>query len=144
MDPITALSLACNVMQLVQQAINVTRTCKTLYERGSLDENDLIENHAKDITAANKELEAALKGWPSTPRDKRLQDVASDVSKTADKLRIELNKLKLSKTQGNPKVGRAFKTALIALCKKGKINDIQATLEKQEKALQSGLLKGLL
>lgn len=57
MDPVSALSLACNVAQIVEQAIEVVQVCKTLYERGSLDENDLIEKYAKDVMRANKELE---------------------------------------------------------------------------------------
>lgn len=58
-------------------------------------------------------------------------------------LRIELNKLKFSKTQGDPGVRRAFKLALKTLFKSGKLNHIQATLERQERALQSGILKDL-
>jgi len=148
MDPATAfaaLSLACSVAQLVEQGITVTRFCRTLYEKGSLDENDLIETYAKEITAANKEIEVALKEQPPAPRTTRLQSTAQDVLATADKLRIELNKLKFSKTQGKSiaSVGRAFRSALRNLSNSGKIKDIQTTLEKQEKALQSGLLNDL-
>jgi hypothetical protein len=43
MDPISALSVACNVLQLVEQAIEAANLCKELYEQGSLDENNRIE-----------------------------------------------------------------------------------------------------
>jgi len=132
-----------NVAQIIEQAIEVVRVCKTLHERGSLDENDLIQKYAKDVMTANKELDAAMKSQPASTRTTRLQNVAKDASTAADLLRIELNKLKFSKAQGNPAMGRAFKLAWKTLFKNGKLNHIQTSLKRQERALQSGILKDL-
>src|SRR5947207_3415797 len=118
MDPITALALACNVTQLVEQAIEAVNVCKKLYEQGSLDENNEIEQYAESLTAANNNLEVVLKknGANTTSlRSKKLQTIAADASKTAAELKKLLNQLKLSKKQGNKKIGGAFKTTLKAI-----------------------------
>jgi hypothetical protein len=59
MDPISALSLACNVIQLVEFSIESAKVCKELYDNGSIDENNRIEKYTTEITAANKDLQAA-------------------------------------------------------------------------------------
>jgi hypothetical protein len=61
MDPISALSLACNVIQLVEFSIESAKVCKELYDNGSIDENNRIEKYTAEITAANKDLQAALR-----------------------------------------------------------------------------------
>ncbi|EXJ54038.1 hypothetical protein A1O7_09375 [Cladophialophora yegresii CBS 114405] len=121
MDPVTALGLACNVVTLVEHGIEAAAVCKELYERGSLDENNIIERYADSLTAANNDLQAVLKP-PATTRANRLRKIAEDASKAAAELKTELNKLKLSKRDHRQATN---------------------TLEKQEAALQSGLLKEL-
>ncbi|ETI19491.1 hypothetical protein G647_09325 [Cladophialophora carrionii CBS 160.54] len=142
MDPVTALGLACNVVTLVEQGIEAAAVCKELYERGSLDENNNIERYADGLAAANNELRAVLKSHATT-RATRLQQIAQDASKIAADLKTELNKLKLSKSIGNRRTGSAFKTTLKTIFKKGTIDKLLKTLEKQEAALQAGLLKEL-
>src|ERR1700759_1195520 len=100
MDPVTALALACNVTQLIEQAIEAAKGCKEFYERGSL-----IEKSADGLTAANKSLEAVLRSQTASTatRTTKLQNITKDVSETAAELKKLLNQLKLSKNQGNRK-----------------------------------------
>ncbi|OCT46197.1 hypothetical protein CLCR_01046 [Cladophialophora carrionii] len=142
MDPVTALGVACNIVTLVEPGIEAAAVCKELYKRGSLDENNNIERYADGLTAANNELQAVLKPHATT-RASRLQQIAQDASKIAADLKTELNKLKLSKSIGNRQTGSAFKTTLKTMFKRGTIDKLLKALEKQESALQSGLLKEL-
>ncbi|KIW63158.1 hypothetical protein PV04_10026 [Phialophora macrospora] len=142
MEPLTALGLACNIVTLVEQGIEAAAVCKELYERGSLDENNHIERYADGLAAANNDLQASLKAHATT-RATRLQKIAEDASKAAADLKTELNKLKLSKNTGNRRAGGAFKTTLRTIFKKGTIDKLLKALERQEAALQSGLLKEL-
>ena len=84
MDPVTALALACNVTQLIEQAIEAAKGCKEIYERGSLDENNRIEEYADGLTAANKSLEAVLRSQTAstTTRTTKLQNITKDVSES--------------------------------------------------------------
>jgi hypothetical protein len=142
MDPLTALGLACNIFSLVEQGIEAAAVCKELYERGSLDDNNNVERYAEGLAAANNDLQAVLKARATT-RATRLQKIAEDASKAAADLKTELNKLKLSKSTGNRRTGTAFKMTLKTIFKKGTIDKLLKALEKQEAALQSGLLKEL-
>ncbi|KAJ9605208.1 hypothetical protein H2200_010598 [Cladophialophora chaetospira] len=141
MDPITALALACNVTQLVEQAIEAAVACKEIYERGSLDENNQIDKYAESVTVANKELEASLKN--AATRDTRLQKLAQDVFDTATELRKVLSLLRLAKSQGARHIGRAFKTALRSKIQNGTVEKLRERLERQDTALRSSILKDL-
>ncbi|KAJ9605381.1 hypothetical protein H2200_010038 [Cladophialophora chaetospira] len=144
-DPISALSLACNVLQLVEQAIEAAKLCKDLYQRGSLDENNSIEEYADRIGAANNDLDAVLKrrALAPTTRTTRLDKICDESTKAAAALKLELNKLKLSKKQGIGQLGRAFTMTLRTIWKKGTIERLQHQLEAQEAALRAGLVKEL-
>lgn len=143
MDPVSALSLACNVIQLVEFSIESAKVCKELYDSGSIDENDRIEKYSAEITAANKELQAALRSGKSSSKPSRVERVAQDASATANELKIALNRLKLSKSQGLRRLGGAFKTTLKTLITSGTIKKLQQKLEIQDAALRSGILKDL-
>jgi hypothetical protein len=141
MDPVTALGLACNILQLVEQAIEATKVCKELYEQGSLDESNKVEEYAEGISAANKELEATFVKQAITisVRATRVQKIANEASATAAELKKVLNQLKVSKNQ----IGAAFKTFLKTVIKKGTIDRLREKLERQDAALRSGILKEL-
>ena len=143
MDPISALALACNVFQLVEVSIESAKVCKELYDNGSTDENFRIEKHTADITATNKDLQEALKSGKPTAKPSRIEQLAQDASVTANKLKIALNRLKLSKAQGVRKLGGAFKSTLKALITSGTIKKLQQKLELQDAALRSNILKDL-
>ena len=143
MEPLTALSLACNVIQLVEFSLESAKVCKEIYDTGSLDENKRIEKYVADVTSANKEIQTALRNPKSGRRLSRIERTAEDVSATAKELQIALNRLKLSKSQGIRKVGGAFKSTLKTLISSGTIKKLQERLELQENALRSSILKDL-
>ena len=143
MDPISALSLACNVFQLVEFSIESAKVCKELYDNGSTDENSRIEKYTADITAANKDLQNALRSDKPTGKPSRIEKVAQDSSATANELKIVLNQLKLSKAQGVRKFGFAFKSTLKTLITSGRIKKLQQELELQDTTLRSNILKDL-
>ena len=143
MDPISALSLACNVIQLVEFSVESVKVCKELYDNGSLDENEKIEKYTADITAANKDLQAALRNCKPGSKPSKILQVAQDASATANELKVALNKLKLSKSQGVRRLGNAFKSTLKTLITNGTIQRLQKRLELQDAALRSTILKDL-
>jgi hypothetical protein len=145
MDPITALALACNVTQLIEHGIDAAKACKEIYEKGSLDNNNLIEQYTDAISASNVDLDTALRALPRPTgrHHTKLLDLAKDCAATSTELRRILAQLKLSKSQGNKRIGGAFKVTLKSIWKRGAIEKLQQTLETQDRALQSGLLKEL-
>ena len=141
MDPISALGLACNILQLVEQGIKAATVCKELYQQGSLDLHNKIEKYAEQISTANRDLKAAFQTQAlTTPaRATRLQDMANDASTAAAELVKVLNQLKLPKKQ----MCGAFRTFLKTFAKKKTIDGLRIELERHDAALRSGLLKEL-
>ncbi|KAL6243715.1 hypothetical protein RBB50_009148 [Rhinocladiella similis] len=138
-DPLSALGLASNIFQLLEQGIKAAVACNELYKRGSVDANNEIDRYAQSISIANKELETVLnkQEGPRANRARRLQNIANEAYATAEDLKKVLNNLKLSKSQWKG----AFKTSLKSILKKGTIDRIRAKLEQQDQALRSALLK---
>ena len=138
MEPLSALSLACSVVQLVEQAIKVAGKCKEIYDRGSLEENDRLEESAKDIAEANTEVQTQLLGARISGRDVRLKKIAQDCINTATELDTTLKLIKFEKNRKS--VVKAWVRTAI---KRGKIEKLQKSLQEHDRLLQSGLLKDL-
>jgi hypothetical protein len=141
MEPISALSLACNVLQLVEQAIDAARACKQIYDRGSLEQNDNLEQLAEAVTTANKDLTHELTRNHSV-RNVRVTQLAREATETALELQKVLNNIKFAKGPGNG-FSRVFKQTIRSLIKRGTIERVETRLKNQEKALRSGLIKAI-
>ena len=145
MDPITplaTLALVCNITQLIGQVADAVRCCKELAKQGSLDKHNLIEGCAGQIIEANDALDLAIKSRSSSGRTSRIETLAKEAIDTAKELRIELNKLKLSKAQG-VKTADNFRRALKTFVKGSSIRRLEEKLDRQERDLKSNLLKDL-
>ena len=145
MDPITplaALALVCNITQLTQQATNAVRCCKEIWRQGSLDRHNAIEACVEDIVEANDALAEALKPPLSFGRSSKVRTLANDAIDTAQWLNDELNKIKLSKAQGVKRRDN-FRRVLRTFIKGGTIRRLEQKLDKQERVLQSSLIKDL-
>ena len=141
MEPLSALSLACNVLQLVEQSIEATRTCKQIYERGSLESNDNIEDLTKEVVSANQDVSTALSSSQSV-RNTRRRKLAQEANSTAQELHRVLNNIKYAKSQGSSNA-RVFKQTIRTLVKRGTIGRLEVRLKDQETFLRSGLLKAV-
>lgn len=139
---LAALAVACNVAQLVQQALHVVKSCKEIYVRGSLERHDDMEQFSKDITEANKELQNELSHARLSARDARLRRIAENSLKSSDALKDILNQIKFRSDQGSGS-GPALKAWIRTARKKGAIEKLQRDLEQQDRLLQSEILKDL-
>ena len=76
--------------------------CKELYEQGSIDKNNKLEAYIDGLAAANSDLETVLKKHQATEltRTTKLLRISEEATRTAAALKLELNKLKLSKNAG--------------------------------------------
>jgi hypothetical protein len=98
MDPISALSLAGTVVQLVDFSIKIVSKSSELYRSGSEGpvENQSMEKATKDLTVLNDQLKN------SNVHDLGLQELCKACGDAADELLTALSKVKV---EGN---GRAW------------------------------------
>ena len=136
MDPIAALSLACNVLQLIEGAVDAAKACKQIHDRGSLVENDRIDDLATSVAEASRDLTRELSMCKS--RNVRLNKLAKDAASTAKELQTMLNSVKFAKTQAG-KIGLT-KLTLRTLLKRGAIKKLESQLKDHQNALGTSLL----
>jgi hypothetical protein len=141
MEALAGLAVACNILQLAQLGIEGISVCKELHEKGSIDSNNAIERYSEDLKILRKKLEDDLKQRNTTLARDRINASAQDVAAAAGELRVELNKLKLSKSQGMARLASAFKMSLKTLIKSGKLKKLQDRLSVNENRLQTIIVK---
>jgi len=139
MEPVSAPSLACNVLQLVELALEAVRACKQIYHTGSLEQNDRLKNFAIAVIEGHHMLGRELSINKS--HNARLRMLTQDVNATAQELHKVLNSVKFAK-QGKAS-GELLKKSIQSLVKRGKIEKLQSRLQEQESMLRSGLLKSI-
>jgi uncharacterized protein YoxC len=144
MDPVTALGLACNILQLVETAIKITKQVKEIHNRGALSANDEVKTWANEIAAQEEEftVEIQAKGLTLSPRYARIRDLAREVTSVNAELKRILNNIELEKNRPgrkNPPLKQILKTYI----KKPQLEQLATRLQKCESLLDSTILREL-
>ena len=140
MDAIAALSLACNVTQLVRFSMDVVSKCQELYREGSLSEYDHLEHMTKHLLGLRNALESPTAQGNRPCQDQPLLDLAEKCAITARELSEELLKLKINGPHNKRQIVRKSATSL---WKKSSIDRIQTRLDEYRKILDSRILLGI-
>ncbi len=144
MDPLTAFSLACGVFQVVDFSTKIVSKCREMYKHGVSSENKEIESMAKHLRdlATELKLPNTIQSPGSAPPqlfqdDQELLKLAEQCSETATKLIEEIQKLRI---QGQHRKRDAFRKAIKTMWKNDTIQDIQRSLERYRKTLDTRIL----
>ena len=146
MDPLTAFSLACGVIQVVDFSTKVVVKCREIYKDGASSENKEIESLAKHLKDVYMELDSAnavVKPGPMFQLhrdDQDLQKLAQQCSETAKELITQLQKLKI---QGQPRKRDVLRRTVKVVWKKSAIEDIERRLEHYRRTLDTRILINL-
>ena len=90
MDPLSAFSLACAVLQMVDFSYKLISATKSLYQKGSLEENDDLETHLSALRSAlNSKRGLNCASY-------QLVELAGECNVTAQELLGELDNLEVS------------------------------------------------
>ena len=146
MDPITAFSLACGVIQVVDFSTKVVVKCREITKDGASSENKEIESMAKNLTDLFTDLSSASAVVNHRPMpqlyhdDQDLRKLAQQCSETAKELIAEIQKLSI---QGQPRKRDVLRKAVKVVWKKSTIDDIQRRLETYRRTLDTRTLINL-
>ncbi len=104
MEGIAALSMACNVLQIIDYSQKVIKTCREIHERGSTQEHQAISENVAHLVLASKTVQDELKAVPAAqpvlPIQKSLVSLAKKCIDIANRLQQELNQLMVSTSKG--------------------------------------------
>ncbi|KAK1753298.1 hypothetical protein QBC47DRAFT_55117 [Echria macrotheca] len=138
LEPLAALGLACNVIQLIESAGKTVSICKSIFQTGSLDPS--LGRSTAHLTTAFDQLNQSLTAapGPKNPDEAALLEVARDCSAAALNLKTEVAKISDEASKG--KYSSAIRGALKTMVRKSKIEKLEKSLAAHQKALETHLL----
>ena len=146
MDPLTAFSLACGVIQVVDFSTKIIGKYRELRKSGASSEYKEMESMAYHLTdlATKLKLPSTTQSPRSAPQlyhdDLELQKLAQQCSQTATRLTDELQKLSI---QGQGRKRDAFLKSIKIIWRSSAIEDIQRSLEQCRRTLDTRVLINL-
>jgi hypothetical protein len=129
LDPLTAISLASAVVQFVDFSVKLVSAGHELYEKGSLANNNAVEQITQDIAHLAEELGAHRPPSAKQPSQDEiaLQELAGSCKKLAEEMMAVLKTLKIQEPKNGLEI---IRKSLRSMRKKGKIQNIEQRLGK--------------
>ena len=141
MEPLTAFSLVCGVIQVVDFSTKTLLKCKELYQEGSLSEYQELEDMTNHLVDVRDKLQLTIvnqnAGILGVAEDQSLLEVAGQCSKTADHL---VEKFRSLKIEGPHKKRQAVLKTVKLLWEKGELRDIHRRLDGHRNVLDTQIL----
>lgn len=142
MEAIAALSLACNVMQVLEFTTTTARWCKEIYETGQTAANEDVDRNSQRLSESTARLSEAIANASTVQNmiardEQELLVQARDCTGSAKDLHEELAKLKLD---GSKSRRVAVKRTVQALWNAKKIGSLEKKLSGRQVILQTLLL----
>ncbi len=141
MDPVTAFSLACGVIQVVDFSLRLLSRSKEIHEKGSLAENDSLEYLTRHVRDLNLELQTPVVGTSygraQSQGEQDLKQLADKCSETAQTLVTELSKFKVSDPKSKTQV---LKVSLRAMLKRSTLKEIEGKMNSYRDMLNTRIL----
>lgn len=141
MDPISALSLACSVMQVVSFSQETAATCARIYKSGELDPG-LGEKYGS-LQRVYQDLDSGLKAWDSvanrpgvTEAEASLRDNAGKILQAATDLKQDVDKIAVHKGS----VRGSLHTGILAWRRRRRIEKVDEKMQHYRQLLETRLL----
>lgn len=150
LDPLTALGLAGNLIQVIQFSYDIVSEGNKIYHNASgvLTQNKAIEEVSSDLASLTESLKTKQDEWrvahgrtPLDLEELRLRNLCDRCVEVAFELQIQLNKLKAK--EGRAKRLRSYKQAIIAVWRKDEVEELERRLERYQKELDTRVLIGI-
>lgn len=142
MDPLSAFSLACNVLQIVDLGRKVILRAREIYKDGATSENIALEETTTSLALASDKMQKALQKAPKplTEDEQETLDIAAKCLGTSKELLTKLEELKPS---AHRRKRQALTFGLWTAWEKDVVNDIQQKLDQYRKVFATRVLISL-
>jgi ankyrin repeat protein len=147
LDPLTALGLAGNLIQVIQFSYDIVSEGNKLYHdaSGVLTQNKSVEEVSSDLANLSESLKTKQEEWRVAhgrtsldPDELRLRNLCDRCVEVAYELQIQLNKLKAK--EGRGKRLRSYKQAVVAIWRKDEVEELERRLERYQKEVDTRIL----
>jgi hypothetical protein len=143
LDPLTALGLASNIVQLIQFTSDLVAKGRDIHQStdGALVENLELEAITKSLRELSVEVASPVsEGSHLTKVEEQLQQLCEGCQNVADELLDVIQKLKI---QGLHKRWTSFRQALTSVWKEDEIQALSIRLERYRRQIDTTLLLSL-
>lgn len=146
MDPISALSIACNIVQLIDFGCEVVSETRKLYHAagGASEDTLTLKAVTSDLTDLTKTLRSSLRtasnGALLSADAQRLEKLGAGCADTADELQELLKTLTL---QGHATRWKALQATFRGVRSKGRKEDIMKRLQNYREEFNLRVVIGL-
>lgn len=137
MDPVTAFSLTCNIIQITNYGITALAKCKEIHKDGSLSQYNDLEIVTKQLADLHVGLQLPSHDCTTVDCEKVLLDVADRCAESARQLVMKLDTLKIRDPQSKRE---ATKKTIKALWDHGEIEVQQNQLDGYRRMLDTQIL----
>ena len=138
LEPLAALGLACNIMQIISFAHETASVCKTIYRTGSAAPN--LANNVADLANVSENLKKSLSSAPGSlgKDEQELMDIANRSLAAASDLKKEVENIATNTSKG--KLISAISGGLKATVSKRRIERLEKSMLDCQRVLESRIL----
>ena len=146
MDPLSALGLASNIVQLVQFVGAVISDSHEVYSSadGALQRNSVLEEVAQNPAEMNSELmrsQRSMSSWfmSLSPAERQLKNLCEECDVVSRELLVKLDTLKV-RSRSRYKRWDSFRQAMKSMWNEGELRALEKRLEGIRTRLDTNLL----
>ena len=139
MEAIATLSIACNVLQLLDHGFKSVSLCKQIYAQGSADRFPDLQEYSTQLANAAEQLQNSvdMSANPIRKEQQELWNIAQKCVEIARQLRQVMEELS---TQEKRKALQAVQLAFKTMRRKSTLAGLEATLSRYQTVLHTRLL----
>lgn len=150
LNPLTALGLAGNLIQVIQFSYDIVSEGNKIYNdaSGIVTQNKATEEVASDLAKLTEALKAKQDEWRVAhgrtalePDEILLRNLCDKCVEVAFELQIQLDKLKAK--EGSGKRLRSYKAALVSVWRKDQVEEIAQRLERYQREVDTRVIIGI-
>ncbi|KAJ9657846.1 hypothetical protein H2198_004042 [Neophaeococcomyces mojaviensis] len=138
METIAALSLACNVIQVVETGLKTAKFLKETYDKGSSQENKDLHDLSTRLSTATIDLQAAIQPLACSQSLTKDEAELLEIAKKCDRLANDLKQRAVPNTSARRR--DRLKQSVKAYWNKDDVDEIRIRLERYQQTLHTRLL----
>lgn len=141
MDPLTAVGIACNVMQVISFSRELISVAHHVYDKGAINESTMDKATHLKALAASIDIDTRNLGCPRSASDKEIIQIAKKCHEASEELQKMV--LDMGSSSGKGNIANAARISIKTMWRSSRLQKLEHNLTQWQQTLDSGLLTRL-